>query len=140
MDLTQYLPFAAVALGLPMTVSACFRVSQKSNLKKVGIPVDGIVCKQSDRSASNVNEKITIRFLTKEQEWITGPIDQGFELFYTGQYKNGDPVKVFYNPDKPTEFYVDTKQSVLLVRIIGCVTGICLTVFGLLSNFRVKKP
>jgi len=133
MDFTQYLPYAFLAFGLSLIAFACFFIPKKSSLKENGIPADGIVFEQgmSGDSDINVNNKITIRFLTKKQEWITGPIDQDFQLFYTGQYKNGDHVKVFYNPSKPSEFYVDTKQSELLTRIIGGSIGVCLVAVGL---------
>jgi len=99
-NFTGYLPYVLLIGGLALTVVACFFVFKKSNLKETGTAADGIVFEQSTSGDSdiNINNKIIIRFLTKKQEWITGPIDQDFQLFYTGQYKNGDIVKVFYNP------------------------------------------
>ena len=85
---------------------------------------------------NNVNDKVIIRFVTRKQEWITGPIDQDFKIFFTGQYKDGDTVKVYYNPTLPSEFYVDTKQSELVTRIIGGLTGTCLTIIGLYMVFE----
>jgi hypothetical protein len=135
MDFTQYLPYALLTFGLISIVKSCFYVSKKSNLKEIGIPVDGIVFTQSGDSVDDVNKKVEIRFVTKNQEWITGPINQDFQIFYTGQYKDGDHVKVFYNPAAPTEFYVDTKQSELIPRILGGLTGICLILIGLYQIF-----
>jgi len=132
-NFNQYLPYALLLGGLILTAFACFFVSKKSNLKQTGIAVEGIVFDQgrSNDIDFNHNDKIIIRFVTKKQEWVTGPIDQDFQLFYTGQYKNGDHVKVFYNPAAPSEFYVDTKQSELITRLVGGLIGICLSTIGL---------
>ena len=135
MDFTQYLPYALLTFGLIAIVKSCFHVSNKSNLKETGIPVDGIVFTQSADSVDDVNKKVVIRFVTKNQEWITEPIKQDFQIFYTGQYKDGDHVNVFYNPAAPTEFYVDTKQSELIPRILGGLLGICLILVGLYQIF-----
>ena len=136
MDFTNYLPYIFLASGLALTAVSCFFISKKSNLKETGIPVDGIIFKQSGDSDDNVNNKITVRFLTEKQEWITGLINQDFQLFYTGQYKDGDHIKIFYNPTNPSEFYVDTKQSELITRLVGGLSGICLTIIGLYQIFR----
>ncbi len=144
-DLTEYIPYFLLAIGLTLIAFACFFVSKNSKLKENGVLVDGIVFQQGrdnvsnlssgDFDNNNVNDMVIIRFVTKEQEWITAPINQDFKIFFTGQYKDGETVKVFYNPTKPSEFYVDTKQSELATRIIGGVTGLCMIIISLYMFF-----
>lgn len=44
-----------------------------------------------------------IRFLTKENEWITRQYNIGR---YPSAYREGDKVVVFYDPDDPTSFII----------------------------------
>ncbi len=109
-------------------------------LKQNGIPVEGIVFRQEfdenvrqsyDNSFSPVKDKITIRFLTNTNEWITGVIKQDFRLFYTGQFKDGETIKVYYNKDNPSDFYVDTKQSEFVGRLFIASIGLVFLLIGL---------
>ena len=62
---------------------------------------------------------------------------QGFQFFYTGQYKDGEKVKVFYNKEDPYHFYVDSKQSEMFGRIIGAVIGLVIIIIGLYQLLAV---
>jgi len=142
--LVEFEPYIFLVGGLILLIVSLFRNSSKSRLKETGIPVEGIVFEQgfeetinvsSDFSSPPVKDKITIRFVTLSGEWITEAINQDFSFFYTGQYKNGEPVKVYYEKDNPKNFFVDTKQSELTVRILGSVTGIGFSLYGLYEIF-----
>ncbi len=138
--LTEYYPFMYLLIGLITLAYSIFAVSKKSDLKQTGIEVDGIIYDQEQdlsyhNSSYNIKDKITVRFVTQQQEWITAPIKQAFASFYTGQYKNGETVKVYYNKDKPTDFYVDTKQPEFLARIIFAVAGLVFISIGLSQLF-----
>jgi hypothetical protein len=142
--MTEYQPYIFLAVGLIFLTISIFWASTKSNLKESGLSVDGIVFKQgfdnSRRSSYNdsypfIKDKITIRFLTQNGEWITGVIKQDFGIFYTGQYKNGDNLKVYYNKDNPSEFYVDTKQSEIKGRLVIGFVGLAFLLIGLYSLF-----
>jgi hypothetical protein len=72
---------------------------------------------------ASVRDKITVRFLTKKQEWITADIPVDGSVFYTGQYKAGDKIKLLYNPGNPRDFVVLTKQLPGLALLIVIVAG-----------------
>ncbi len=138
--MAEYLPYFYIAFGLAGLLLSIFRKSTQSNLKDTGILVEGIVFNQdfkenSNRSfnnfSANVKDKITIRFVTKDGEWITEDIKQDFGIYYTGQYKNGDKVKVYYNKDNPKDFYIDTKQSEFIVKIVFALIGLVLLSTGI---------
>ncbi|HZF64052.1 MAG TPA: DUF3592 domain-containing protein, partial [Chitinophagaceae bacterium] len=76
-------------------------------------------------------DKVTIRFLTLDKQWITGDLKQEFAAFFTNQYKAGDAVEVYYDPKQPSHFFVDTKQSRRTARIIFACVGIVLFAAGL---------
>ena len=110
--------------------------SKRSKLKQTGIPVDGIIVERDiGNSYYLVKDKITIRFVTLNQEWITALIDQDFQVSYTGQYKEGETVKVYYDKDNPSNFYVDTKQSELKGKLIAAVVGLAFVLCGLYELF-----
>lgn len=141
--IAEYLPYVYSVAGLALIAIAFFYTSEKNKLKETGIPVDGIIFRQEinnynqsvDDSISSVNNKIIVRFVTQKQEWITGEIKQAFQLFYTGQYKDGETIKVWYEPDNPSDFFVDTKQSESIGRAAFAVAGFLLFVFGLYRIF-----
>ena len=140
----EYQPYIFVLLGLIALIFSVFWTTTNSKLKQTGISVDGIVFKQGfddrfnqsfDNSSSYAKDKITIRFVTQTGEWITGVLRQDFGLFYTGQYKDGDTVKVYYEKSNPSDFYVDTKQSEFAGRLIVALVGLVFLIIGLYKLF-----
>ena len=138
--LNTYLPFIFLSIGSVSIAIAIFFKSSKSILKETGIEVEGIIFKQErntnfitqiDDSSSSINNRITVRFVTKKQEWITEVIKQDFQLFYTGQYKDGNTIKIFYDESNPSNFFVDTKQSEYIVRIMFSIVGLVFISIGL---------
>jgi hypothetical protein len=137
--IAEYQPYIFLAVGLILLILSAFGKSAKSKLKQTGIPVEGIVFEQDyddssnrsvDNSSSFEKDKITIRFVTETGEWITGVLKQDFRIFYTGQYKNGDTIKVYYNKDNPSDFYVDTKQSGFAGRLVMGFVGLIFLLIG----------
>ena len=138
--LNTYLPFIFLGIGSVSIAIAIFFKSSKSILKETGIEVEGIIFKQErntnfitqiDDSSSSINNRITVRFVTKKQEWITEVIKQDFQLFYTSQYKDGNTIKIFYDESNPSNFFVDTKQSEYIVRIMFSIVGLVFISIGL---------
>ncbi len=136
----EYQPYIFVVLGLIALIFSFFWATSNSKLKQTGISVDGIVFKQDfddrfnqslDNSSSYTKDKITIRFVTQTGEWITGVLRQDFGLFYTGQYTDGDTVKVYYDKSNPSNFYIDTKQSEFVGRLIVALVGLVFLIIGL---------
>ncbi len=137
---TPYLPFLFLVTGLALVIISVFYKSEKSKLKLTGILAEGIVLEKetsihfsysSDNGNASAKDKVIVRFITQKEEWITGAIQQDFQIFYTGQYKDGDKVTVYYHPDNPNHFYVDTKQSELTGRIVISLAGLVFLLIGL---------
>jgi len=133
----QYLPYLFLAIGLIAIAFSVLYVSKKSKLKQTGICVAGIIFKQeinynqSSDNSSLSNDKITVRFVTQKKDWVTGKIDQDFQFIYLGQYKDGDPVKIYYDEQDPSSFYVDTKQSEIIGRVLIATIGLAFLAIGL---------
>lgn len=142
--LTQHLSYVFLFIGLILVAVSIFYKSEKAKLKQTGLVADGIVYEQesnatfnlsSDTTFNRINDKITIRFVTQKEEWITGMIQQDVQMFYTGQYKNGDVVKVYYDPNNPSNFYVDTKQSESTTRAVVTIGGLIFIIVGLYKMY-----
>ncbi len=138
-NLQEYYPYIFIVGGVVLLFYGLIKNNTKADLKNKGIKAEGIVFKQEyQQNSSNSNienplikDLITIRFVTLTQKWITAPINQDFQLFYNSQYKDGEAVTVYYDKDDPQNFYVVTKQSELLVRVLISCIGIIFITFGL---------
>ena len=75
--------------------------------------------------------QVTIEFVTNNDQIIQSDIDTNLTIFYTGQYKKGDKVKLLYNPEKPTEFVVNTSQSTTMARLLFVFVGLFLLLTGI---------
>ena len=139
LDFKEYQPYVFFITGLLFVVIAIFKKASKSYLKQSGLQAEGIVFalagKPNNTSSIgenlNLKDKITVRFVTQDQEWITGNINQDFAAFFTGQYKEGQSVNVYYDPKDPTHFFVDTKQSEQLSKVIFAAVGCGFSIIGL---------
>ena len=97
------------------------RKKQKNNtIKETGVLTEGIISNLEKSPSSNnsfennnleVMDKVTINFKTKKNESITTELKQNLAIFYTGQYKIGEKIELYYNPTNPKQIYVETKQS-----------------------------
>ncbi len=130
--------YAFLVFGFGVMAYAFLKDSPKSKLKESGLEAIGIIFAQ-DRdykafrllNSNWVNDTITVRFVTEKNEWISGEIDQPFQMFYNWQYKDGEKVKVYYDKDNPENFFVDTKQSELLGRISVALIGLSFAASGI---------
>lgn len=139
--MSDYLPYFFLGIGLVSIAVSILYDSKNIKFKTFGIPAEGIVYEQDYDTTSfsssnsldsyNIKDKITIRFVTRNGEWITGVIKQDFKLYYHGQYKDGQAIKVFYDETNPANFYVDTGQSELLARVFTAIVGLIFSVYGL---------
>ena len=138
-DFKQFEPFLFLLIGLVAVLIPIIKKNPSVSLKDTGERVEGIIYKleqgtnrNSDfEKSSSIMDKVTVRFVTKKDEWITSEVKQPFALFFTRQYKPGDKVDVYYDPINPSNFYVDTKQSELAARIIIAVVGLIFCLIGL---------
>ena len=133
-------PFIFIIAGLILIFLSVFKKSNNESLKTTGEKAEGIIFKL-DRNPtgsgeySNVQDQVTIRFVTKDQRWITEPINQYFAVFYTKQYKEGQKVNVYYDPQDPLRFYIDSKQSVMIGRLVFASVGIVFSAIGFYQMF-----
>jgi hypothetical protein len=131
-------------LGLVLITISIFASSTDKKLKEVGITVDGIIFSLSEGSnridsgnyVTNVKDKITIRFLTTDNVWITGQLKTNFLIAYTGQYKEGQSVKVTYDPQNPSNFMIVSKQSEKIGRLLFAVVGLLFLITGIFKYFN----
>jgi hypothetical protein len=129
--------FFFIILGIVLMVVSFVNQDYHKELMKTGKYAEGIVFDQSVRtdtsSSTNslLNTEIVIRFTTEDKTWITGTMNQTFSTFFTGQYKVGQKVDVYYDPEKPSRFFVHTKQSPILARVLMFVVGLFFLLSGL---------
>lgn len=132
--LKELLPFFPLAMGALCILAALFKKSPTASLRQTGLRTEGIIYAMSTRAlgsdTSYVMDKITVRFVTREGRWVTGDINQEFASFYTNQYKLGEKVEVFYDPQHPSSFFVKTKQSEERWRMLFLVIGLVFCAVG----------
>lgn len=133
---SDYQSYIFICVGFISIGYAVLFKSKKSKLKETGISVKGIIYKQTesnsfDSNTTSANTIVTVRFVTENKEWITADINQDFQISYTGQYKNGETVNVYYDKENPYNFYVDTNQSEFLARIFAGILGLIFSMIGL---------
>jgi Protein of unknown function (DUF3592) len=130
--LESLIPYIAIAIGIVAILYAVLKSSdQNAILRQTGQKVEGIIFNRDYSTYdSNTKDKVTVRFVTDKLEWITADINQDFSFFYTGQYKPGDKLIVYYDKEDPNKFYVDTKQSEVIGRLIGIIVGFIFIAFG----------
>jgi Protein of unknown function (DUF3592) len=138
-DFKQWEPFLFLLIGLVAFLIPIIKKNRSISLKETGERVEGIIYELEQNTnhhsdadhTSSVMDKVTVRFVTKKEEWITAEIKQPFTLFFTGQYKPGDRIDVYYDPINPSNFYVDTKQSELIARVIIAIVGLFFCLIGI---------
>lgn len=129
--------YILIGIGLVAIVYGIFRESKNDQLIKNGMKTEGIVftAEENDFSGNvtmgDSTSKIVVRFTTEKNEWITEPMKQDFTINYTGQYKPGDKLTIYYNPQNPKEFYVATGQSEILSRLFVSLVGVVCIGIGL---------
>ena len=131
-------PFAFLMTGSIFILLAIFRRSKQAVLKTKGKKAEGIIfslersrIQDNDEISHNIKDKVTVRFLTESQEWITAELKQDYAVFYTNQYKEGDTIQVYYDPQNPSSFFVDTNQSEISSKLLFAVAGLILFGIGL---------
>lgn len=134
-DLTVIIPYILLVMGCIFIALPFIYKSTTEKLKSEGLKAEGIVFELGPRSMSKVgagvHDAITVRFVTEKKEWITSRLKQDISLFYTGQYKVGDKVEVYYDPVTPTNFMITTKQSPLVATVMITCGGIVMILISL---------
>lgn len=105
-DILIYILIAAIAVVIVVSL-----ILKRKKLLAAGIQAEGVVFQLNyvndisvDTSSGSTGMYYpVIRFLTKENEWITQQYDIGR---YPSVYKEGDKVVIFYDPTDPTNFII----------------------------------
>ena len=129
-------PYFFIITGLVATLLSIFKATKNKSLLQSGQKTEGIIFDQESSSFdNNVSDKVTVRFVTEKQEWITKEINQGFAISFTGQYKKGGRITIFYDKENPNDFCVDNKQSEIIGRVITFLIGVVFIAIGLYQIF-----
>jgi len=130
-------PYILIIAGLIGALLSIFKTTKNKILIQSGQKTEGIIFDQraSSFDNNNTNDKVVVRFVTDKQEWITKEIDQDFAVFFTGQYKKGDRITIFYDRNNPNNFYVANKQSETIGRVFLFVVGVTIAAVGLYQVF-----
>jgi hypothetical protein len=140
-NLSEIQPYIFILIGLTLLLIAIFKKSSNARLKKSGLKAEGVIYAKGGASKSNsdeslnIQDKITVRFLTNNDEWITADVNQDFASFFTAQYKEGEPVNIYYDPKNPSNFFVDTKQSEPGGKILFIIGGLIFCGVGIFQFF-----
>ncbi|MDP4252483.1 MAG: DUF3592 domain-containing protein [Bacteroidota bacterium] len=141
LNLEQVQPYLMTVIGVILIIASLLKKPKSESLKIKGVRCEGIIFKLDYSPGSSldrptVKDKITVRFVTNKQEWITEDLGADYMIAYTGQYKEGDKVVVIYNPDKPSDFMLETKQSQTIGRLIFFCVGLIFTGAGIYELLR----
>jgi hypothetical protein len=137
-----YLPYVLFFIGISCMLIPLFYKSNIEKLTKAGVRCEGIIFQLGYKdnftvSADNsVKDKITIRFVTQKKEWITEDLNTNFMISWAGQYKVGEKISVIYNPDNPSEFTVETKQSQTVGKLMMFIIGVVFVGAGVYELFK----
>ena len=136
------IPYLFIFIGLVVLVLPFLQLSDnKRSLKNSGVHAEGIIFRIDGKQGGQptnfgvLNAEVQVRFVTKSMEWITGTLRQDFQVSFSGQYKQGDKVDVYYNPTSPSEFFVDSNKNPLFGKLTLMVVGLVLIVIGLWKLF-----
>jgi hypothetical protein len=119
-------------IGLILIIVSISIYIRIKKIRKSGIETEGIIF--SSEMASDPNLRFgfpVVRFLTKENEWITETYNISLSF-----YKKGQKITIIYLPDKPTEFIIKTKFNYLIIYLLG-IAGVFVLLFGVLQLLKI---
>ena len=99
-------------------------------IERNGVEVEGIVFDSQTSSTTDTNVSYPIiRFLTKENDWITEESKIGT---IPGLYKSGEKLTVVYENGNPKNFYIKNIKSYSVPYIMISI-GVVLIILGILK-------
>jgi len=144
MDLPSLAPYIFILIGIAMITVPFLSKPTAERLKNIGERCEGIIFELGYKGRSGpmsndsiMKDKITIRFVTLEQEWITEDLNTDFIPLYYNQFKEGDKVMVVYDPKNPKDFTIETKANPKQFKFILSIAGVVFVgvgVYKLLTN------
>jgi hypothetical protein len=144
LNFTPFLPYTFILVGIVFILIAAFSKSGATRLAQTGEHCEGIIFKLGykegntfDKIDSITKDKITVRFVTKKQEWITEDLNTDFMITWAGQFKEGQKVQVLYDPNNPSDFSILNNQSPRLVKMVFILAGSISLAIGVYKFFTV---
>jgi hypothetical protein len=121
-------------IGLVFIFLGNRNLGKRNRLMETGVEVEGIIFEfESNKelvSDANFSSKYpVVRFVTTEGQWITKSTDIGLS---TSFFKEGEKIKVKYNPDNPDDFII-TSSLFKWIPYTLIALGLIMVVAGLYS-------
>ena len=111
------------------TVAILFLLKYKK-IRRNGVLTEGVVFDLKKEKDFDFQIRYPIiRFCTKKNEWVT---EQNKIGALPGLYKKGAIVKIIYDPDKPSSFFIQSPFN-FLVPILLLIASILLIIISILN-------
>jgi type II secretory pathway pseudopilin PulG len=123
-------------IGLAALLFGMVRSSEKRRLLNEGIRVDGVILQLiNDGNSTSPTYFPVVKFKTEQNDWVTERYKIGGNKYL---YKEGDAVRVIYDPLNPGRFLLDDTRSKALspVLIYGGVALILVSIGLLVLGLR----
>jgi hypothetical protein len=115
----------AGGLGVAVLVFALYQYQHYKRLYQSGIEVDGVVFDQTmATSATNTERYPIVRFVTKNNQWITAQAN----VSIPGFFKTGQKVTVVYDPRDPNNFMIKSRIVRMIPIVLACLGIIVLAI------------
>jgi hypothetical protein len=128
-----------LAGGAFLIVWGIGKINERRKLLKSGIKVDGVVFKLEERLSSGTDRMLlyypVIRYVTVDKNWITEEYDVGSN---PSAYKEGDIVKIIYDPTDYKHFIIDNFLSKVLgwvLALIGVAILVGVLIYYILNQY-----
>jgi uncharacterized protein DUF3592 len=124
-----------ILVGVILIMLSLYFTFQFRIIKKKGVQVDGIIFDLEPSSSGSIRTTYpVVRFLTKEQEWITLTSKIGV---VPGVYKKGAKVSIIYEPENPQNFLINSKFTTTVPSIILLI-GILVVAIGFILLLDIQ--
>jgi len=139
-------PYIFLLLGFAFVLGSIFGRLSNADLKTSGVRTDGIVFDFNGNPNAFSDSAVTfddpdrarVRFVTDKQEWITADIENGFGFSISKNYKSGQKLIIYYDPNNPKRFYIESGVSQLTFKLLFAVAGTASIVVGLYKIFTLQ--
>lgn len=125
-------PVSMLIVGVCVTWYGIYKKRKILRLRNSGLEAEGIVFDLTKNNDEESADKWVIRFLTKDNIWITKEPSVYFPHY--GK-KKGEKVQVFYDPDNPDDFIIHNPIT-FPVFTIAIVVGFIITAIGLFATYH----
>ena len=152
-NISQYLLicFFAIAIGMGLILYSLLANAFRKLFLKKGEIVPGVIYDVETVIQTRIAigdtyndfrkaDKVTVRFTTKKQEWITADLDRPFWWIIgrRGLYRQGERVLVIYQPGNPYNFEIVRLKTSETEKIVFAIAGLVFIAVGI--YFLITAP